>query len=327
MTTSRPEYYLGIDGGGTKTEAVIADENGTIVSRGRAGGANPHNYPLDIAFENIRLAVVSARTEAYKIGKQIDIHSFKSICLGLAGIDSGSDRERVSAYLHHLLPGSKPFGGNKVIVCSDGYIGLKSATDENWGVCLIASTGSNCYGINQSGIEATAGDWGYLLGDQGSGFALGMKMIHQVIKEYDGRCALSPLTSIVLKQLNLKETPDLIPWVYKGQVPVKEIASLSLVINDPELQSSTHLSEWVSDTAKSLTESYTAVVNKLNIRNELLPVVLVGGLFKATIPFKNSIIQAITEITPNALIISASCSPAEGAVKVARMENVPTLFL
>jgi N-acetylglucosamine kinase-like BadF-type ATPase len=326
LTTLKPGYYLGIDGGGTKTEAVIADESGYVISRGTAGGANPHNYPLDIAFENVRMAVIKAQEGAQLSGKQINLHQFETICIGLAGIDTQSDRDNVSQYINNLPFGNRPFDGNKLILCNDGFIGLKSATDENWGVCLISSTGSNCYGVNRLGKESTAGDWGYLLGDQGSGFALGMKLIHRVIKEYDGRCANSKLTPIVMKHLGLTDPTELIPWAYNGHVPVKEIASLSQVLNDPDLQNTLYISDYVSYTAKALVDSYHAVIHRLELQNEAFPVVLVGGLFNLKIPLKERINQAIMEITPKARVMSTTHSPAEGAIKVAQMGNLQKLF-
>jgi len=326
LTTLKPGYYLGIDGGGTKTEAVIATESGFVLGRGISGGANPHNYPLDVAFEHIREAIEIARREA--MNKRPDFKGkFEGACLGLAGIDTEADRKKVSEYYLKIPYQHSPISAGKIILCNDGFIGLKSGTDENWGVCLIASTGSNCYGVDKMGKESTAGDWGYLLGDQGSGFAIGMEMIRIVIKEYDGRKPLTLLSEKVVKHLGLQEVTDLIPWAYGGQVPVRDIASLSQLYNDPELADSIDLSEIINNTLRQLISSYKTVSRRLDMaKGEVCTVVLLGGLFNLKNHFFIQVKQAIKSITPSARIIQPTCAPAEGAVKIAQMGNLNKLF-
>ncbi len=326
LTTLKPGYYLGIDGGGTKTEAVIATESGFVLGRGLSGGANPHNYPLDVAFEHIREAVEHARHEV--IGKRSDFNNrFEGACIGLAGIDTEADRMKVSHYYQKIPIQYSPINASKIVLCNDGFIGLKSGTDENWGVCLIASTGCNCYGVDKMGKEFTAGDWGYLLGDQGSGYAIGIEMIRMVIKEYDGRKPTSLLTEKVIQHLGLKQVADLIPWAYGGQVPVREIASLSQLYNDPALTDSIDLSEIINNTLRQLIMSYQAVSQKLDVsKGEVFTVVLLGGLFNLKNHFLSRMKQTIKSITPSARIILPTCAPAEGAIKVAQMGNLSKLF-
>ncbi len=326
LTSLKPGYYLGIDGGGTKTEAVIATESGFVLGRGFSGGANPHNYPLDVAFEHIKEAIEIAIKASHEKRPEFS-GQYEAACVGLAGIDTQADRDKITGYFQRIPYQYWPIGAKKIILCNDGFVGLKSGTDENWGICLIASTGANCYGVNKIGYESAAGDWGYILGDQGSGYAIGQEIIRLVIKEYDGRKPKTLLTEKVLKHLNLKETSDLIPWAYNGQVPVRDIASLSQICNDPELQDSIDLSEIVNTTMRHSIASYQAVVNRLGLgQKEVFSVVLLGGLFNLKNHFKERIKQAIKGVTPQARIIQPTCAPAEGAVKVAQMGNLSKLF-
>jgi N-acetylglucosamine kinase len=325
LTTLKPGYYLGIDGGGTKTEAVIATESGLVLGRGTAGGANPHNYPLDVAFEHIRQAVEIADHEAHE--KRPDFQAkYEAACIGMAGIDTDADRNKVSQYFQRIPYQHSPVTAGKIILCNDGFIGLKSGTDENWGICLIASTGSNCYGVDKMGKEFTAGDWGYLLGDQGSGYAMGIEMIRNVIKEFDGRKPPTLLTEKVIKHLGMKQVTDLIPWAYSGQVPVRDIASLSQLYNDPELADSIDLSEIINNTMRQLIIAYQSVSRRLDLGSEVFTVVLLGGLFNLKNHFFTRIKQSVKSITPTARIIQPTVTPAEGAVKVAQMGNLSKLF-
>ncbi len=326
LTSLRQGYYLGIDGGGTKTEAVVANESGFVLGRGAAGGANPHNLPMDVAYENITQAALQAITQAQQKDKQVDAFHLGGVCLGLAGIDTASDRKKVSEYITQVSKGQARFVGQQMVLCNDGFVGLKSATDDNWGVCMISSTGSNVYGVNQLGNEATAGDWGYLLGDQGSGFALGLKLIQKVIREHDGRKPQTKLTNLVLEHLKLNQAVDLIPWAYGGQVPVRDIASLSQILNHSELEYSPDVWEVVGATIRELVEAYLAVVRRLEISDKVFNLVLIGGLFNLKFPLKERVKHAILEVTPQVRVMTPSRSPAEGAVRVAQMSNLKKLF-
>jgi N-acetylglucosamine kinase len=176
------------------------------------------------------------------------------------------------------------------------------------------------------GKEFTAGDWGYLLGDQGSGYAMGIEMIRNVIKEFDGRKPPTLLTEKVIKHLGMKQVTDLIPWAYSGQVPVRDIASLSQLYNDPELADSIDLSEIINNTMRQLIIAYQSVSRRLDLGSEVFTVVLLGGLFNLKNHFFTRIKQSVKSITPTARIIQPTVTPAEGAVKVAQMGNLSKLF-
>lgn len=327
LTTLKPGLYLGIDGGGTKTEAVVATESGYVLGRGTAGGANPHNVPVDVAIQNIKLSVDLARMDVLKNRPEVNPRQFEAACLGLAGIDTLADRKKITDYFESIPYHQWPINAQKLILCNDGFIGLKSGTDENWGVCLIASTGNNCYGVNQLGREAAAGDWGYLLGDEGSGFSMGSQLVRTVIREYDGRLPHSLLSKKVLDHLGLKSVTDLIPWAYGGQVPVKDIASLSQLLNDSDVADMLVVQAIVHKVTVSLVESYEAVVATLELnQKQTFSVVLVGGLYNLKNNFLNHIRRAIMDRTPKARILMPKRSSAEGAIQVAQMANLRKLF-
>ncbi len=325
LTTLKKGYYLGIDGGGTKTHAVIADETGFVLAEGRAGGSNPHNLPIKKALGNIKKAVDIAKEALYKSNSDIvpELLIFEGACLGLAGLDTDDDREIVGNAIHKQIKNKNScFYAKKLIMVNDGLIGLKSGTDSNWGVCLIAGTGANCYGITQGGKETVAGDWGFILGDQGSAYAMGRAILQQVIKEYDGRENTTPLTKEVLDFLNLKDPSELVTWVYRGSVPVTEIAKISKIVNNPGLMDSLEVSKIINKSISELTSAYSAVIKKLKFEyDSKIPIVLIGGLFSINGRFAQKLTQSILNHTPNAKIIIPTRSPAEGAVKIARLLN------
>jgi len=305
------EYFLGIDGGGTKTEVVISDSSGFVLGRGISSGSNFHNLTFDLIYRNIQDAVKQANHSV-----NVNLLNFSSVCLGIAGIDTPSERQKFADSLKKIPPDSRIFWSQKFCLCQDGLIGLMSGTSQKYGVCLIASTGANCFGVNSLGKSATAGDWGYLLGDQGSGFAIGLKIIKTVIKEFDGRRPVSPMTDLVLSSLKLSEVRDLIAWAYDGPVRVKEIASLSRLLDAPEFIGTIDHFEIIKDTVQELMEAYLSVICRLDLKNQHYPLVMVGGLFKSA-HIKTQLVSKISEKTPMAVILSPDRTPAEGAIRVA----------
>lgn len=322
LTTLKSGYYLGIDGGGTKTHAVISDESGFILGEGVSGGSNAHNVSLELATSNLLAAIAQAKERTYK--KRPDIipehMQFEGACLGLAGLDTPEDRKIMAAAILNLPQQDRYFHAKRLVMVNDGWIGLQSGTDKAWGVCLVAGTGANCYGLSGSGKEAVAGDWGYVLGDQGSAYAMGRAILQQVIKEYDGRRVRTRLTDLVLEFLHLKSVPQLVSWTYHSEVPVQQISSLAKICNSMALADSLEMQSILTQSALELSEAYQAVIKRLHLDQETeIPVVLIGGLFKMEGRFAEQVIRSILNLTPQATIVFPNRSSAEGAIKGARV--------
>src|SRR3989344_2929418 len=144
------KFYLGIDAGGTKTVARVANENGEILGEGIAEGANPHNIELEEALGNLGAAMLAAKSEADKKMEGF-IHSFTGSCIGLAGLDTEDDRSMVVSGLRVGI--FKKLCSSGLVLVNDGLICLRSGIEEHYGVSIISGTGSNVYGINREGKE------------------------------------------------------------------------------------------------------------------------------------------------------------------------------
>lgn len=320
------EYYLGVDGGGTKTEAVIVDKDCRVLGSGRADGSNVHNFPIDSAMEHIRLATNAAVANMYK-NHEISMSSgFKASCIGIAGLDGPEDRDKIAHFFTDSPLVHWPIHSEKILITNDGLIGLKSGTDKQWGVCLVSSTGSNCYGLNQAGKEAIAGDWGHLLGDQGSSYAMGLKIIRIIMKEYDGRRPTTILTEKTLSYLKMKTISELVAFMYSGQTPVKAIASLAHLYDDPDVSENEDLLKIVRSCGQELILAYQSVIQRLELVSDAFPVVLIGGLFNLTEKLTNPVTARIKEMSPQAEIILPSEIPAIGAAKLAINPDSPQRY-
>ncbi len=321
-------YYLGVDTGATTTQATITDESGFVIAEAESGSANIHNVTLEMAFKNIIEAVKKARKIAGEKDEHISRETFEGACLGLSGMDSVPDRMMTAEYFNKIPLEDRTLNAKKLIVASNGLTGLMSGAENPYGVCLISATGSNCYGLSRIGKEATAGNWGYLLGDQGSAYALGRAVLRQVMKEYDGRSCKTGITEKVLDFLSLSDPSEIVSWAYNhGNLSVRDIASLSKICDEDSLPDVVEIAEMVNKAVKDLALAYKAVINRLGVdSNENIPVVLVGGLFKMKGQFTDKVKKSILNITPKANIIIQRRSISEGAALIARMHQQIKLF-
>ncbi|MBA7602935.1 hypothetical protein ES703_10031 [subsurface metagenome] len=95
------------------------------------------------------------------------------------------------------------------IMCNDTRIGLAAGSDSKNGVMIICGTGSNCFGVNEEGKEAKVNGWDYILGDEGSGYEVGIKALRALMKAYDGRGESTLLSKTILEDLNIKNVSEL----------------------------------------------------------------------------------------------------------------------
>ena len=159
---------LGIDGGGSKTAAWLAFGPTQIVGRGRTGPGNPRAVGFDQALMNIDAAVEAAFQEAALARVPAE-----SACLAVAGTGREADRARVLDWARQRSL------AKRVEVVHDAEPLLAAGTPEGWGIALISGTGSLAYGRSASGATARTGGWGYLIGDEGSGYALAIAGLAQ----------------------------------------------------------------------------------------------------------------------------------------------------
>ncbi|HEV2659540.1 MAG TPA: BadF/BadG/BcrA/BcrD ATPase family protein, partial [Ktedonobacteraceae bacterium] len=192
-------YALGIDGGGSKTCAVLVDEQGNECGRGLAGSSNYHAVGIEQAAAHIRAAVEEALLTS-NCSQPV-----KSAWLGLAGIDRPADYD---ALLPHLR-----FVAAAVRLTNDAELVL-SALEEQAGVALIAGTGSIALGQDGKGRSERCGGWGHLLGDEGSGYAIGLRALQAAVRAADGRGPETRLLELVLRYWQLTSADEIIGKVY-----------------------------------------------------------------------------------------------------------------
>lgn len=176
-------YYLGIDGGGTKCHAVIQDENGVILGRGRGGPANPVH-----GFEQAIQSINDASTEAVKeSGLSENDFSLMIAGIGLAGINLHGFMKQMESWKHRFA---------ECYLTTDLEIAAIGAHETANGAVIIVGTGSCGYCHSSEG-DVVLGGYGFPIGDQASGAWMGLKAIEHTMLALDGYIEIDLLTRAV----------------------------------------------------------------------------------------------------------------------------------
>lgn len=211
---------MGIDGGGSTVRVVITRDGLTVLGESSGGTVNPSIVGHETAAERIRDAMRAALHSAGTAPDQVD-----GVGIGVAGAATQHSEAWLREVVAPVLPTAY------IVPSSDLEIALVGARGERRGILILAGTGSAAYGVNDEGDTVLVGGWGYLLGDEGSGYWIGMQALRWVTWAEDGRSLGTELTQALLTELQLEHPRDLIGWLHRlDKPPVREIAALAPVV-------------------------------------------------------------------------------------------------
>lgn len=277
QNSSTNAFFLGIDGGGTKTLAVIVNEHGTECGRALAGSSNYAAVGLELVVGHI----FEAATEAARVaGAELPV---TRAWLGLAGVDS--------LHAHALLlPHVRGLAGS-VRLTNDAELVL-AGLDGGVGVALIAGTGSIALGHNARGEARRAGGWGHVLGDEGSGYDIGRRALQAVMRATDGRGEATALLPAILREWGLAEARDILERVYP-ELDKAVIARLSPLVLRIAWSGDRMAGEIVRGAAEELALAASAVGQTLGFGSVALPLALGGGLLLHEHAFREEVLQCL----------------------------------
>jgi glucosamine kinase len=297
------QIYLGIDGGGTHTRAVLVSEHGRLLGQGKAGPSNYHNVGLDRSVEHIMAATSAAVLTAGLTG-----HPVSSAFLGCAGIKSALDKTRLT--LACETAGVAPPG--EITVANDLLNALTGGLAGRPGIALIAGTGSHSLGRNAEGRTASCGGWGWLLDDVGGGFGLTLSALRAVARAVDGRSPKTRLLPAVLAFLQIAEPEELLARLYVDSWTPGELAEFAPVIKRLAAEGDAVANRILREGAKGLAGLVQSVANTLSF--EVPPeVVVLGGCALSGTPYQPMIEESIRQACPRARIVDPEHSPVHGA--------------
>ena len=296
-------HVLGIDAGGTKTVCQLADDNGEVLAEARRGGAN-----LQASGElEVEKVLHDVMEEA--IGDS-DVRP-AAICLGVAGVDRPDDAHVMRGIMRRI--GYKA----RVLVVNDALVALEAGAPDQPGVVVIAGTGSIAYGRNEHNQAARAGGWGYVLGDEGSGYWIGRAALRAVLREADRRGPATQLTGLLLHYYGVARAQDLIAQVYHGSLRPAAIASLAQCVQGAFNNGDEVAISILRNAADQLESSAVSVARRLELIGSEFPIVLAGGIFRAVPWLDEELCRRLPLAAPRAVPRLLTQEPASGAVRLA----------
>ena len=299
-------YFIGIDGGASKTAALVVDEEGKELGRGLAGGSNHLRVGIEEATRNVERAMNTALVEA-----GIAIRDVEYTYAGIAGADHPVHREKMVDALRVFFP-----RGN-FIVDTDARVALTGAVGFDAGIVIIAGTGSVAFGRNAKGDEARAGGWGPTLGDEGSGFWIAREGLSAIVRAHDGRGFQTAMTDLLCYEYEMCEPADLPHFVYAATTHVDDIARYGKLVIEAARGSDQVALDILSRAGSELAACVLAIARRLHMTDATFSVAYVGGAFHAGDLLLNPMRLRLQRDLPGAQLVPPRHTPVEGAARMA----------
>lgn len=289
--------YLGIDGGGTKTEFWLTDADGFLLSSCVLGASNPNDVGIDAACALLDNGIAKV-TEGYDLATV-------SVFAGIAGAATGDNAAQLKAHLVSL-------GFARADAASDVRSALAACLQDEDGIAIIMGTGSVAY-AQHGGQLLRAGGYGYLLGDAGSGFALGQGAILAALQAEDGSGVSTLLHDLVSAQCGKARVLDALSDFYRGGKT--EIARYAPLIFDAHAKGDAVATEILSRNVDAIADLVRAIGNHMN--ENRIRVVLCGGLTSQSMHILPLLHDALADDARTYIISISKAAPIQGAIFLA----------
>ena len=298
-------FVIGVDGGGSKTRAILADEQGTQIAEAVGGASTVKPQEVDRS-AGVIAGVVRDVLEA---AERNDVRP-RVLCVGVAGVGRETERE---ALLDALIAEKL---AEEVVVQTDFSIALDDAFGDGPGVLLIAGTGSVAFGRGPTGETARCGGWGAVIGDEGSGSWIGRRALSVVAAAADGREPETALTGAVLTAAEATETSELIRWA--AAATPATLATLAPVVLSVADNGDLRANAIISMAVEELALHVRALARRLfTDERASVPVALSGGLLSKGTSYRKRLEHRLKTAVPGAHIHGEEIDAARGAVRSA----------
>lgn len=301
----RPHLVLGVDGGGTKTRAVVVGAGREVLGEGASGPSNPLRVGVGQAATAVREAVERACTAARV--RRADILAAQ---VGLAGVRRADLRDRMREALTGL-------GIASLEVVTDAEIALFGATGGEPGLVIIAGTGSVCCGTDARRRTHFAGGWGPLAGDEGSGSWIARRALQAVAKAADGRGPETALDEAARTYFHVNRADDLGLALYSPTMTNQIIAGFARHCIELAAGGDRVARAIVEEAGRELGEAAAAVIRSLRMGSERFRVGYVGGVFAAGEMILAPLREVVGRAASGADIAPPLLPPAEAAALMA----------
>ena len=298
---------VGVDGGGTKTHAIILDSNQRVIGEGRAGPSNPMRVGIASAATAVREAIDKACVMA-----KIRRDDLLAAEIGLAGARRRELRERMREALSTL-------GIADIEIATDADIALYGATDGAPGVVVIAGTGSICCGINARGKKVCAGGWGPIAGDEGGGAWIARRALRGVAHASDGRGPKTLLTELACSYFRVSSADDLVTAIYAPSITNERLAGFGKDVIEAAKRKDPVAQSIIEEGGAELALAAITVIKNLQMERERFQIAHVGGVFAASGDLiLDRLRKDVQTVAPEAYFQPPHFSPAVAAARMAR---------
>ncbi len=301
------KYVIGIDGGGTKTDFALCDEQGNIVVLDRFESIAPLSFGSEYFLRQI-----NEFTEQKLQEHNIDKKMIEAVCVGVPGFDEVKETdEKIATGMAKLFTHSRTVCVNDCVVAWAGALKMKS------GINMVAGTGAIGYGRDDLGNEARSNGWSEMFSDEGSCYWLGIRSVGLYCKQSDGRVKKDALFDIFNRELGLEAPFDMIKY-YERDVKGsrKNTAALQRYLRTAALAGDESALALYSEAAKELAISIMAVRRNLRFEGDI-SVSLTGGLFCKPDIVSSYIIDLLNRQDKEYRLVDAFTKPVGGAAIIA----------
>ena len=299
-------YYLGIDGGGTKTRCALGDET-TVLATAASGGSNIVRVGETRARESLHTAIRQVCTTA-----KVTLSQIRSLCIGASGAGRPEIAARVRAIVGELDPG---FPVPRIEVTADTVIALQAAFGSGPGVIAIAGTGSIVLGRDAAGHTARAGGWGFAVSDEGSGHWIGRQAVSAVLRARD-RNEETALTARILDAWKLGDMDALIP--HANSMPPPEFPRLFPVVLRAAEQGDRISQELLVRAGAELASLAAIVLRRISPDPLYAPVATTGSVFRQSAEVRRVFYNKLVASFPGIEVRDDFVDPVLGALALAR---------
>ena len=300
---------LGVDGGGTKTQAWLAtlDPQGQpqVLGRAVAGSSNKVAVGLESAMANLADAVYQAFADA-----QLAPAPVASATFALAGSGTEKVRQQVLDFVQQNLQ------VESAQIIHDGQAVLQAGTPDGWGIALIAGTGTVAYGANPAGTTAVVGGWGYWFGDEGSAYWLGQSTLQAISHAADGRANPTALTAAVLNRLNTQDPREILATLLHQGDPRHAIANLADLVCESAEQQDPAATQILNQAAQHWCHHITCLQQQL-CPDDPFPLALAGGVLCGSSYARDRLHQQLKNDRLNLSSIKFVPEPVLGCLQLA----------
>jgi len=312
------DLLLVVDAGGTKTAAWLVDttrpDNDCVLGRGRSAAGNP----LSVGFPEATRAIGEAAASAKYDARLPTAHIPRAI-LSIAGSANQQLRDDFIQSLREIAL------ADRVAIVSDVLPVLAAGTPHGSGVALIAGTGSVAFARATDGRTALCGGWGYLLGDEGSGYAIGRAGLQFALHELESNAARQPLTAAVLDAIGATTVLDVTKTIYRRADPRAAIASVAPVVIAAADENDSHAQSIVDAAAADLAKLVARAVRSLGFAESPFPLAVAGGVLVGSKRLPQQLQIELRRIGL-AAAINVVDEPLEGCIRLAAPEFAGTLL-